>query len=256
MSACTTATPWKLEADQARLQQSRLNGGIDLRTVQRGLIDLTIDQRHIAGQLLGVVLGNHAGSPPTRRDAYVRGNDLIAVYERTQPYRLTWQLAWRILPGAVLDPRTTVIDLQLGVQTDLLDSLPQTTTCTQLPAAEVLHIVDPARQQTQPLDLAASPPIMLRRAAGSGCLLLRPANADFSYAEMVHPAEFDHSSIARCADPPGAVRLVHSLFTAPLEKGVILRGRLRGAFVPRGDDVALAAAAYLHLAQSPPPLTA
>jgi hypothetical protein len=40
-----------------------------------------------------------------------------------------------------------------------------------------------------------------------------------------------------------------------LEKGVILRARRRGVFVPRANDNEAAARCYEAFAKSPPPLT-
>jgi hypothetical protein len=50
-------------------------------------------------------------------------------------------------------------------------------------------------------------------------------------------------------------RLRHRLFVSRLEKGVILRARVRGVLVIREDDCSLAAAAYHRFVKSPPPLT-
>ena len=49
--------------------------------------------------------------------------------------------------------------------------------------------------------------------------------------------------------------LSHRLFAERLEKGVILRSRIRGLFVPRDHDTELAQSEYRRFAASEPPLT-
>ena len=71
--------------------------------------------------------------------------------------------------------------------------------------------------------------------------------------EMVHPSDFTESAF--CRGPDGAAELSNRLFQGRLEKGVILRSRLRALLLPPEDDVALAAACYSDFAASEPPLT-
>jgi hypothetical protein len=49
--------------------------------------------------------------------------------------------------------------------------------------------------------------------------------------------------------------LRHRLFLDELEKGVILRGRVRGLLLERERDRSATAEAYTQFAGSPPPLT-
>ncbi|HWB01116.1 MAG TPA: hypothetical protein VG713_21645, partial [Pirellulales bacterium] len=87
----------------------------------------------------------------------------------------------------------------------------------------------------------------------NGCVLLRPAEADFSYAEMVHPRDISHDQLSTAN---GAARLEHRLFARMrLEKGVILRGRVRAAWLPRHDDEPLARAIYQQFQHAELPLT-
>jgi hypothetical protein len=51
-----------------------------------------------------------------------------------------------------------------------------------------------------------------------------------------------------------ALRLRHRLLWQPLEKGVILRARVRGIFLPRQDDMRIAAACYRQFVVADPPL--
>jgi hypothetical protein len=77
--------------------------------------------------------------------------------------------------------------------------------------------------------------------------------------EMIHPADeaggvFFVAGLGVNQRPvAGSIR--HQLFASFLEKGVILRARLRGEFLPRERDADLAAEAYRQFLAAPPPLT-
>jgi len=81
-------------------------------------------------------------------------------------------------------------------------------------------------------------------AGGPGCFLFRPPGAPFSYVEMVHPADFHRIELGCGDEPSRSVRLVHRLFSEPLEKGVIVRARIEGVFCSRRYDARVAAEAY------------
>jgi hypothetical protein len=70
---------------------------------------------------------------------------------------------------------------------------------------------------------------------------------------MIHPADFHSDELLPGAGD--AVMLRHRLFLSDLEKGVILRARVRGLLLPRQGDQPAAAEAYTEFAASPPPLT-
>jgi hypothetical protein len=90
---------------------------------------------------------------------------------------------------------------------------------------------------------------------GPGCFLFRLADG-VSYAEMVHPADYETSSIEqiRTADGGPQTCLRQKLFLRRLEKGVILRSRLLALFLPTDGDQQAAAAAYRNYCLSEPPL--
>lgn len=113
----------------------------------------------------------------------------------------------------------------------------------------------PAEGKGEPESLGAS-----TKARGEwdspGCCVIRPVGAMPSYVEIVHPADFRQTTIDWMSESPPVVRLAHRLFAERLEKGVILRSRIRGLFVPRGHDEELARREYRRFAQSALPLTA
>jgi hypothetical protein len=82
-------------------------------------------------------------------------------------------------------------------------------------------------------------------------LLYRPAGLAWTYAEMCHP----HDGVGMTRDAAtGAVRF--QLFGHDLEKGVILRGRLRGLWLPREQDETTVRQEYARFVKEPPNLTA
>src|SRR5690606_14088064 len=89
----------------------------------------------------------------------------------------------------------------------------------------------------------------------TGCFIARPSGSQFSYVEIVHPVDYTASDITLGDSVPPRVRIVHQFFRTRLEKGVILRARMRAAIVARSGDEAIASDAYGHFATMEPPLT-
>ena len=85
-----------------------------------------------------------------------------------------------------------------------------------------------------------------------GIVIYRPTGQQLSYVEFCHP----HDGISLEVKHDKADYTVrYRLFGLDLEKGVILRGRLRGLLVPRAVDVAAAHAAYERFIVEAPNLT-
>ena len=135
----------------------------------------------------------------------------------------------------------------------MLDSRPDLAVQSVLAIRECLRLVNPAAPRFQPVEVSQSH-AELAWESGPGCLLFHLPQDDHSYVEMVHPADFQHDELA--SGPGGGlhVRASHRLFHDPLEKGVLLRGRVRGIFLPRCNDLAVAAQAYAEFAAEEPPL--
>jgi hypothetical protein len=84
-------------------------------------------------------------------------------------------------------------------------------------------------------------------------IIIRPPGADWSYAEMAYPGDFIplHPTSAHC---PGRTAWVFE--PQFMERGVIRRLRLRGAFISRDGDVAAVRRLGASFAIEQPPLTA
>ncbi|HEY5314302.1 MAG TPA: hypothetical protein VIK18_17345 [Pirellulales bacterium] len=239
---------WTLEQPTARLDLPRLKARLDLQHPEHGLHALDFRQQPLAAtvELLGVDLA--PASAPT--EAYGRQGDLVVSYPGTAEGPLAVQVYWRVNPEETTG--RVEIDLEVSVQTPRLDSDPALSTASQLPAAQTLRLVDDQMAEFRVLMSAVSSEQAVGDPRLPGCWLLRPAGQAWSYAEMVHPADLNTSEISLCEQ---GYRLRHRLFVSRLEKGVILRARVRGVLLVREDDCALAAAAYHRFVQSPPPLT-
>lgn len=85
------------------------------------------------------------------------------------------------------------------------------------------------------------------------CALFRLADQEISYLEMLFPADHHSSRIVAQTDSED-LRLDHRLFFCSLEKGVILRARLRGVVLPRENDEHAAAACLKEFFSADPPL--
>jgi hypothetical protein len=216
---------WQLNEAHATLQCGSFRASIDATKPSHGLHDVSIAEQRFANcRFLGIAIDG-AG---TLSDLYQRGGDLIARYGQTsdRPFAVVayWRAGWT---GAGDHP---YVDLIVSVETNLLDSQPRLEAQTSLaiPASEV------ACNGT------------------SHCCRARLPHSAVSYIEIAHP---DDSLTPSLAHHGGEVRLTTRLFGLPLEKGVILRSRLRGLFVPQADDKAQADAAVAEFAAAPPPLT-
>jgi hypothetical protein len=259
------AKAWNLEDRWAKLRLGKLAATVDLLEPARGLHELWVNERpwH-AARLLEVGIG---AAVATQLDAYVREKDLVVTYEQTDARPFRAQVYWRALPcthGA-----SAAIELVLSVQTSLWDSDPGLTVGSIVPGSECLRLVKVEEQLVERLAPAAShgqhgdvswamsKQALVESFNGTGCFLFRAPQTDVTYVEMVHPVDFSCSLLD--AQPQGLERhfeIRHRLFVQRLEKGVILRARVRAAFLPRQDDVAAAAALYQEFAAAEPPLTA
>lgn len=252
---------WTLEGHRARLQLAHWQGTLDLRRTADGLGQWQRDRRPAgAARLLAVDLAGQGAAP---EDSYVRVGDLVATYPQTAERPMRVQIYWRVDPQRQSAADWLAIDVQVSVQTALLDVPTPLSVTTRIAAAEVCRWLDAGGGLLQAVPLKPGGTLPIEPAQGAGCLLFRPAGVDWSYAEMIHPADFQHDELADVSastsiDALLADRelvLTHHLFPESLEKGVILRSRLRGALLPRARDQQLLAECYAAFRETPPPLT-
>ena len=218
---------WQLNESQAVLRCGELAAALDARRPQQGLHDLVWrDQRLSDARLLSLALDPAGGD--SLADFYQRGGDLIARYDQTGERPFAVQVYWRASLTSVDNHKFSCCDLLVSVETQLLDGRPVLDAISRL-----------ARLAGEMVE-------------GPHYFVARLADSELSYIELYHPDDGLERSVV--ADESG-VQLTTRLFGQPLEKGVILRSRLRGLLVPQANDEAIAGRALDAFVALPPPLT-
>lgn len=258
---------WQLDTPShaARLQAGRCRASIALLRPQRGLANWSLDTAPL-DELIGLLgiqvpTENPAASddlPLTTEqlaiEPYVRGEDLVAAYFTSAEHLRRVEVYWRssLAPDEHAVAAST---LQVSVQTELLDSPPFVLTRTELRQPQLIQqLVDAQSGEFSTVGLATADQADLCDERNPCCLVVRFEHSDYSYVEMVHPLDRCATRLHPAA-ATGSLRIEHRLFSGHLEKGVILRARVRGLVVERDADLHSAAAAYRRFAQEKLPLT-
>ena len=233
-SLADTHTAWSL-AD--RVATTAANGRLDLDASARGIV---------LGDGHDRVLGVDLRTPCAAGEHWLRGSDLIAIYEPADPRRLRATATWRQHPAAA--PVAAAWELTLSAQTALVQSDALLAVTCDLGSSGVR-----CRVGGRWSDVAAGsvPP------DDATCLLVRRPAAARSPATTAlvaaHPADLRRLAV-RWHD--GRVEVACWLFTTAIEKGVLMRGRVLAAIGPTAGDEAWAELACAAFAAAPPPLTA
>ncbi len=229
---------WRLDSRFANLTCGPLAAGVDLCTPCLGLTGLRWREHPLAGwQVLGVEIDSLDGQAAgILVEKYVRGGDLVATYEPTPTRPFGVQIYWRAALLQLHGQRLPVVTLQVSVQTKLPDCQPALTTAGLLPESETVELGGALACANAPVGR-----------------LFRPSEWNVSYAQWVDHEGLERSEFTTFAH--GTRHLATRHFGGALEKGVILRASVRGAFLPRNDDELLAALAFDVFAKQPPPLT-
>lgn len=261
------ASTWRLDGSVATLSVAGHEISVDARQPSRGLSWRTPASSSRILNVLGVVFGDQEPLDEAGVETFTRGCDLVATYSERPPRHLRAQIYWRSLTPNQFTPAAALpihggFDLILSVNTSVLDEDPQSSVRSIVsPAVEVLDLrADASRQLfAEPLRKVGLPvSTQTGRTASSpvGCFIVRTAGSSLSYVEMVHPTDYQQSDVLTGDGAPPRVQLAHTLFSQRLEKGVILRARVRCALVERKHDEAAAIAGYRHFSAAEPPLTA
>jgi hypothetical protein len=222
------ASFWTIQNDIAQLRAPHLNGEVEILFPWRGFSPALTKQAGVA--VLKVATRFSAPTEPeTLVETYERGSDLVATYTQTPERNYRPQVYWRYLALSLGADEVAGVELLLSAQTSLLDSQPGSIVESTLPAGESLEVTS------------------------DGCaVLFRPSVWQVSYLEMIQPSDRAGRELTLIESLPG-VRW--RLFPESLEKGVIRRGRVRGLFVPRANDIEIAAQCYEAFLAAPPPLS-
>jgi hypothetical protein len=209
---------------------------LDLDAPARGLVLSTGD----------AFLGIDLRTPCRAGDHWVRGDDLIAVYEPADTRRLRATAMWRPFPvPAAAD--CAAWELTLSAQTALVQSDSALAVTADVSGGEMRWSRD-AAGTTWAAD--GEPP------SETTALLFRPRTEKPARAILIaaHPADARRLLVRRTAE--GRLEVACWLFSSAIEKGVLLRGRVLAAVGPATDAEAWAATVVTAFAASPPPLTA
>jgi len=250
---------WQLDGSRATLACEALAAQIDLASPAQGLAAIRLrGDGWVEAGLLGIRWQPHL---PIGRDLLVertaRGAELLAAYQETPDHPVRVDALWRVRPPAPGDRFLAAVDLIVSVRTSLLDARPELSVRSRIPACELLYLADAEAGRFQPVSLETASTAPLSSPQGASCRVLRVSGKAPSYVEMVHPLDCPHDEL-RCpaenesGDKP--LELAHRLFARPLEKGVILRSRVRGLWAAREEDTRVAAESYRGFAASEPPL--
>ena len=247
--------PWSLAEKTAKLNLEGLQAELRLATPESGLSNIKVGHEHLPGKMLQVCfvpsIVESAETAPS--ESYVREQDLVADYPASQHFPFRSWVYWRILPTTE-NPALAALESIVSTQTDLLDSHPKVAVKNSLPAIELWRLKSLEKAELKQISLSKSDTQRVHHTQGPGCYLWRLSGDRYSYAEMIPPSDFCSTEIRR--DEQGLVSVSHQLFDRSLEKGVILRARVRGILLERGSDAVCAMNWYRDLLRSELPLTA
>jgi hypothetical protein len=208
---------WNLNGTTARLDADGFAATVDLLRPARGLHELRGPGVTLAGwSLLGVEPAITGANELSLPETYVRGDDLVATYPQSDARPFRLQLYWRRIAAGI-------VELQASINTSLLDTQPA-------------------------IDVVTTAGDGVWSEFAPGRFLLKASDGAIGLFQAPHPADESSSRTT-------GARLVHHLFDRPLEKGVILRSRVRSAILASDGMEQAAEATYREFAASRPPLT-
>lgn len=216
------APHWTLTDHVARAARHVRDASIDLDRPTDGIA--IASRAADADHLLGIDLRSAA----RLAERWARGTDVTAVYETTDARRLRATAMWRLDSAAPALPREVAVwELVISAQTSLLESDSSLAVVSHVAATEFVPV--------------GAGGVLARRGDGTSALVL------------VHPDDLKKVSSEHRA---GRGTISCWLFSAAVEKGVLLRSRVLAAIGPTAGDTNWAAAIAETFAASPPMLTA
>jgi hypothetical protein len=252
---------WQIDRHRAQLHLPHLKATIDLAQPAQGLVALRVGSDRLeTARVLGLEVPSlAAGGAGLLAECRACGWCLTASYRESQDWPVRLRAAWRASGASTSTDEApaanaplATIELVVSVETQVLDSRPQLTVGSALPTADVSRLIDAPTLRFE--TLAGQVPCAIERDGRPACLLFRLPGSDLSYAEMVHPFDFVGDRLEGGMGSQPRVRVGHRLFDGRLEKGVILRARVRGVFLQRRHDARTAAKLYAAFARAEPPL--
>jgi hypothetical protein len=247
----TQSALWRLDDHRAQLNLGDFQAAVDIAQPGCGLHEIMLLGTLIAplSLLAARFAGQDPRQPQTVSDCFIRGRDLVVTYAQLFERPVRVQIYWRALGESDAPGCLAAIDVQVSVQTSLLEAWPALVIHSRVPTQVALRLTrdDAGRSDGTSHDDAATD------SKAAGCWLCRLPELGLSYGEMVHPADVERAEAVTTG--AGAIDIRHHLFSQPLEKGVILRARARGIFLPFAADNQMLDSAYQRFLAAPLPLT-
>ena len=245
---------WTLEGHRASWRSERGSGFVDADRPDWGVLDLRVEDQALDRLRFFQVGPVHPNEPWQPSELYIRDRDLIATYRETEQRPFSWQIYWRLL--AVDDPAIILaMELQAAVKTDRLDSRPALATWTTVESEESYRQTDPQDKESSgntefhPLPTAA-PSFDL--GTNDTYFVHRLTQVPYSLIELFPAGD---SSLPQGKSGNGRIEVRYPLIGSELEKGVILKARMRALLVDRDRDLEIAASANRDFRAARLPLT-
>jgi hypothetical protein len=143
------------------------------------------------------------------------------------------------------------VSLLVSVQTHLLDTFPRIVVGSASEAEDAIQLPEDKRKLGKPATIHGE--FTTQSSTGVCCILRRLNGSPFSYVEFMPANDFRTARAWRQDD--GRYRVEWQIFAEFLEKGVIRRARVYGAFLRREDDVQSALACCEAIERESLPLT-
>ena len=244
------ASCWQVAFPRGQLVAGCFSAQLDFARPQDGLVGLCLGEELPAASIFQVQLPAAATEEPVE-EAYARAADLYASYAATERRPFRCQLHWQVTPPSASGTVRGGVNLIISVQTHLPDSLADISVGSHLRADDLVLVAEQGHRSLPANELDDED---LGGELAAACLLLRVPDGATSCATMIDPADFRGARLTR--GPQSLAGITYRLFSRHLEKGVILRARLRSVFIDRENDVDEARRWYRAQAGSPPPLEA
>ncbi len=252
---------WTLNRFTGSIQCSPLAGVCDALRPAEGIESVSMESHELSGaRLLAPSLPTVEAGSAALPEVFARGDDLAAIYPPTPEFPFRTQAYWRLNTNDTVAggryPLLASCELIASTQTDLLDSRPDIFVTSTLPVKQVFQLIDSESARFQEIDPATNSH-EFTPSAGLSCLLFRLTAKPICYAEIVFPRDFNGTRLEFRETGDHLLATVrHHLFANRLEKGVVLRSRVLGLWMPAEADFQTTVAHYLAFAHSDPPLTA
>lgn len=249
---------WHLDQNKAVLESRTLAIEIDIQSPHSGAVFCQAEGKTWRGANLLQILSISSDEAGVAKceNVHRRGFDLVVDYRMSKVPEFTWQVYWRVLTDLDSQHALGGVELILSVQTELLDSDPRMLVESHFVNSRLLQVAGGPPAAVEPIEVDAADSLSPVKLNPPGILMVRPCEGSCSYLELVHPSDFIDVRVLRKSPDSSDFASRFTMFEAPLEKGVIRRGRLRALLLSREDDVASARACYEQFVASPIPLTA